>query len=119
MPAVGVRDVNSHEFVKAYAAHLKRSGKLSVPKWVDVVKTGKHKELAPYDPNWFYLRCAAIARHVYLRKGVGVGALMKRYGGAQRRGSRPNRYVKGSGSIARASLQALERINVLEKDTKG
>lgn len=33
-----------------------RSGKLKVPDWVDLVKLGKHKELAPSDENWFYIR---------------------------------------------------------------
>lgn len=33
-----------------------RSGKLKVPEWVDTVKLAKHKELAPYDENWFYTR---------------------------------------------------------------
>jgi len=32
------------------------SGKLEIPKWVDIVKTGTYKELAPYDPDWFYVR---------------------------------------------------------------
>lgn len=31
-------------------------GKLKVPEWVDTVKLAKHKELAPYDENWFYTR---------------------------------------------------------------
>ena len=26
------------------------TGKLEIPTWVDLVKTGTHKELAPYDP---------------------------------------------------------------------
>ncbi len=33
-----------------------RSGKLKVPDWVDIVKLAKHKELAPCDENWFYIR---------------------------------------------------------------
>lgn len=33
-----------------------RSGKLKVPDWVDIVKLAKHKELAPCDDNWFYIR---------------------------------------------------------------
>jgi small subunit ribosomal protein S19e len=48
------------EFVKAYAAYLKRTGKLEVPKWVDIVKTGTYKELAPYDPDWFYIHAGKI-----------------------------------------------------------
>jgi len=38
------------------AAHLKKGGKLKVPEWVDLVKTAKSKELAPYDPDWYYIR---------------------------------------------------------------
>ena len=33
-----------------------RSGKLKVPEWADVVKLGIHKELAPYDEDWFFTR---------------------------------------------------------------
>eukprot|EP00966_Prymnesium_polylepis_P019692 454071-Prymnesium_polylepis.1 len=68
---VTVKDVASHDFVIAYAAHLKRIGKIEVPKWADLVKTATHKELAPYDPDWYYIRAAAIARRVYLRAGTG------------------------------------------------
>ena len=51
---------NSAEaFIAAYASHLKRSGKLEVPVWVDLVKTGAYKELAPYDPDWYYVRAGA------------------------------------------------------------
>lgn len=46
-------------FIAAYASHLKRSGKLEVPTWVDIVKTGHFKELAPYDPDWYYIRAGA------------------------------------------------------------
>ena len=50
------RICSAHEFIVAYASHLKRSGKLEVPVWVDLVKTGSFKELAPYDPDWYYVR---------------------------------------------------------------
>ena len=71
---VTVKDVAAQDFVIAYAAHLKRIGKIEVPKWADLVKTGTTRELAPYDPDWYYMRAAAIARRVYLRGGIGVGA---------------------------------------------
>merc|ERR1711872_357315 len=61
---VTVKDVNAHAFVKALGAFLKKSGNLKVPDWVDLVKTGKHKELTPYDPDWYYIRAASVARHV-------------------------------------------------------
>lgn len=118
MPGVTVKDVDAHAFIKAYAAYLKRTGKLEVPKWVDLVKTGTYKELAPYDQDWFYVRAASVARHIYLRKGVGVGGLRKNYGGRLNRGSRPHHNSLGSGSVVRKVMQALEKIKVLEMDEK-
>jgi small subunit ribosomal protein S19e len=56
MHGTTVKDVNSHDFIKAYAAYLKRTGKLEIPKWVDVVKTGTYKEMPPQDVDWFYIR---------------------------------------------------------------
>ncbi|TPX51463.1 hypothetical protein SeLEV6574_g00270 [Synchytrium endobioticum] len=119
MPGTNVRDVNPHAFVKAYAAYLKRTGKLEVPKWVDLAKTASHKELAPYDPDWFYTRAASVARCVYVRGVVGVGALTKLKSGSKNRGSRPHFSQKSSGSVARKVLQALEKIKVLEKNPSG
>ncbi|TPX72672.1 hypothetical protein SpCBS45565_g00205 [Spizellomyces sp. 'palustris'] len=116
---VTVKDVSAHDFVKAYAAYLKRTGKLEVPKWVDLVKTGTYKELAPYDQDWYYIRAASVARHVYLRNGVGVGGLKKNYGGRQNRGNRPHHHSNSSGSIARKVMQSLEKIKVLEMDPNG
>ena len=51
--------LSAEAFIAAYASHLKRSGKLEVPTWVDIVKTGAYKELAPYDPDWYYVRAGA------------------------------------------------------------
>merc|ERR1712025_1211314 len=80
MPSVCVKDVDQQEFVKAFAEFLKNSGKVKVPEWADIVKTATHKELAPYDPDWFYVRCASLARHLYMRGNAGVGAFRKVYG---------------------------------------
>jgi small subunit ribosomal protein S19e len=87
---------------------------LDVPSWADLVKTSNGRELAPYNEDWFYVRCgarpaglfslyaapprhfaltvhahraAALARHLYLRGGVGIGALRKVYGGIKGRGN--------------------------------
>ena len=59
---VTVRDVSSTAFIEAYAEVLKNNDKFVVPKWADLVKTGVHKELAPYDPDWYFVRAASIAR---------------------------------------------------------
>ncbi|CAI5939709.1 unnamed protein product [Closterium sp. NIES-65] len=114
-----VKDVSPHAFVKAYAAHLKRTGKVEVPTWADIVKTGTYKELAPYDPDWYYIRAASMARKVYLKPGVGVGAFKKIYGGPKNNGSRPSHFCRSSGSVARHVLQQLESIGIVEQDANG
>ncbi|KAJ6559241.1 ribosomal protein S19e [Mycena vulgaris] len=115
----GVRDISAEAFITAYASHLKRSGKLEVPTWVDLVKTGSFKELAPYDPDWYYVRAAAVARHIYLRKDVGIGALTKLHGGRNRRGNRPSHHADSSASVQRKVCQSLEKIGVLEQSDNG
>jgi hypothetical protein len=98
---VTVRDVEPAKFISAYADVLKNNDKFIVPKWVDLVKTGVGKELAPYDPDWYHIRAgniyccylcfhvviffmvsfvAAIIRKIYLRPGSGVGSLSKKFG---------------------------------------
>ncbi|MEE6516103.1 hypothetical protein FKM82_025354 [Ascaphus truei] len=119
MPGVTVKDVNQQEFVRALSAFLKKSGKLKVPDWVDTVKLAKHKELAPYDENWFYTRAASTVRHLYLRGGAGVGSMTKIYGGRQRNGVMPSHFSRGSKSVARRVLQALESLKMVEKDPNG
>ena len=54
---------------------------MKFPEWVDVVKTASSKELAPYDQDWYYTRCASLARHIYIRAPVGVSTVCKIYGG--------------------------------------
>ncbi|KAJ2230014.1 Protein component of the small (40S) ribosomal subunit [Coemansia sp. RSA 1722] len=116
---VTVKDVNAQAFIKAYAAHLKKSGKLEVPAWTEYAKTGSYKELCPQDPDWFYVRAASVARKIYIRGGLGVGALARSQGGAQRRGSRPNHHADASTNVARKVLQGLEKLGLVEKHTEG
>lgn len=95
-----------------------RSGKLPIPTKldIDIVKTGLFKELAPFDPDWYYVRCAAIARHLYLRSPSGVGSLRRVFGGRYRRGVRPSHFCKASGTVLRKALQSLEALKWVEKD---
>ena len=53
---VTVRDVAAPAFIDAYAEVLKNNDKFRVPKWTDTVKSGVHKELAPYNPDWYFIR---------------------------------------------------------------
>ena len=64
----------------------------------------------------YYVRAASIARHIYMRKTVGVGRLRKVHGSQKNRGSRPSHHVDASGSVDRKAMQSLEKIGVLEQD---
>jgi len=114
-----VKDVNQQQFVTAFAAHLKKSGKLVVPEFCDIIKTAKFKELSPYESDWFYTRCASTIRHLYIRGSAGVKTFQKVYGGRQRRGTKPSHFCLSSKSLARKVFQALENINLLEMDESG
>ncbi|XP_028122898.1 40S ribosomal protein S19-3-like [Camellia sinensis] len=117
--AKSVKDVSPHEFVKAYSAHLKRSGKIDIVWVLDIVKTGRFKELAPYDPDWYYIRASSMSRKIYLRQGLGVGAFQRIYGGSKRNGSCPPHFCKSSGAVARHILQQLQMMNIIDIDVKG
>eukprot|EP01063_Lacrimia_lanifica_P014153 TRINITY_DN207_c0_g4_i1.p1 TRINITY_DN207_c0_g4~~TRINITY_DN207_c0_g4_i1.p1 ORF type:complete len:143 (+),score=68.44 TRINITY_DN207_c0_g4_i1:56-484(+) len=117
--SITLKDVEGKDFVKAYAAQLKKQGKLTVPKWVDIAKTGIQCELAPQNPDWFYIRVASVARQVYFRPGSGIGGLRKRYGGAYQKKCVRAHFMKASGGVIRNALQALEDLGVLEKRPDG
>ncbi|KAL1505801.1 hypothetical protein ABEB36_005278 [Hypothenemus hampei] len=119
MPSVTLKDVDQHKFVKAFAQFLKKTGKLRVPEWVDLVKTSRAKELAPYDPDWYYIRCAAVLRHAYIRSPLGVGSVMKIFGTRKRNGTKPSHFCRSAGNIARKSLQSLEALKLIEKSPDG
>merc|ERR1711957_239926 len=113
------KDVDPPAFIKAFAEHLKRQGRFEIPKWSDVVKTSKHKELPPLDPDWLYVRPASMVRKIYIRGGIGVGGFRKVYGGQKRRGTQKKIYVKGSGKIIRYCLQQLEEMGLVEQEEDG
>mmetsp|Transcript_28756 Transcript_28756/g.92398 ORF Transcript_28756/g.92398 Transcript_28756/m.92398 type:complete len:162 (-) Transcript_28756:19-504(-) len=114
-----VKDVEADKFIVAFAQHLKRQGRFEIPKWADVVKTSRSKELPPSDPDWLYVRTASMVRKVYIRAGTGVGGFRKVYGGQQRRGTQTKHFCKSSGKVARYVLQQLEEMGLVEQDENG
>jgi len=66
-----------------------------------------------------YPIAAAVARHIYLRKDVGIGALAKLHGGRNRRGNRPSHHGDASSSVQRKICQSLEKLGVLEQGPNG
>jgi len=113
-----VKDVAAGDFIQAYAEQLKKSNKIRVPEWTELVKTAHFKEMAPYDADWLYVRAAALARKVYLRQNLGLSAFKKFYGGKANFGTSREHFRTASGKIIRYCLQELERNGVVERDSE-
>lgn len=116
---ITVFDVEPNKLIKGVAEKLKQDGKVTPPEWIIYVKTGPHRERVPQDDDFWYIRCAAILRALYIDGPMGVSVLRERFGGKP--GSRSGRMhaTKSGGSIIRKALQQLEAANLITKDKKG
>ena len=113
---VNALEVPADLLIKRVAEKLKQYEQIKPPVWAYFAKTGVHKEKPPEDPDWWYKRAASILRKLY-KSGdpIGVGTFRTIYGGRQNRGSAPEHFRKGSGSIPRKILQQLEQAGLVEK----
>ena len=116
---ITIKDVDAHEFVKRYATHLKKQGKISLPELVDLMKTSVSRELAPYDEDWYFIRCASLARRLYVRQGTGVGAFSKVYGAKKGMGTLPGHFCRSSRDVICGCLKQPQKIGVLEAMPEG
>ncbi len=116
---VSIREVDAKEFIEALKEELKKIKELEPPKWVGVVKSGRHKERPPEQEDFWYIRAASILRRIALEGSVGVSRLRSFYGGRKRRGHKPAKFYKAGGAIIRKILQKLEQAKLVEKGSKG
>lgn len=114
-----VYDVPPDHIIRRVAEELKKRKEIVPPAWAAFAKTGVHKEMPPEDPDWWFTRAAAVLRRVYVDGPLGVERMRSFYGGNKNRGSRPNAFRKGSGSILRKSLQQLEAAGLIIHDKTG
>ena len=110
-----VFDVPADLLIEKVAEEFKNNEKINSPAWSNFVKTGVHKERKPENADWWYVRTASIIRRVYMDGPVGVMSLRTFYGGKKDRGVRPEKFMKGSGSIIRTALHQLEDAGYVEK----
>ncbi|PWB85307.1 30S ribosomal protein S19e [Methanobrevibacter thaueri] len=110
-----VFDVPADLLIEKVAEEFKNNDKIESPVWSNFVRTGVHKERKPENPDWWFVRAASIIRRVYIDGPVGVESLRTFYGGKKDRGVRPEKFMKGSGSIIRTALHQLEDAGYVEK----
>lgn len=112
-------DVPADSLISALSKELKENDKINEPNWAKFVKTGVHKERRPENPDWWYVRTAALLRRVYVDGPVGIRRLQTKYGGSKDRGTNPEKFRRGSGSIIRTALQQLEEAGYVEQTIDG
>lgn len=114
-----IYDVPAEMLINNLAQKLKTEEKAKPPEWATFAKTGAHKELAPDNADWWYVRCASILRRVYIDGPVGISRLRSFYGGRHRNGVTGIHFSKGSGSVAREALQQLEKSGLVKTQKVG
>ena len=102
-------DVPTKELIDEVAKKLQNDKSIVLPEENMYVRTGIHKENPPTNKDWWYVRCAAILRKIYIKNNIGIEHLRAEYGGRKNRGSKPSKARSGSGSIARRAVQQLEK----------
>jgi len=116
---MSIYDVYPNDLIEKVAEELKNIDSVKPLVWTGFVKTGAHKERAPANNGWWYIRAAAILRSVCILGPVGVSKLRTKYGGRKRRGHKPPKFRKGSGSIIRKIFQQLEKAGLIKFAEKG
>ena len=111
--------VNPNSLIEQAAQELKKQKLVQPPEWSSFVKTGHHKDRLPDNPDWWFMRSAAILRSIAKLGPVGTQKLRTKYGGKKNRGHKPERFYVASGSIIRKILQQLETSGLIHQATKG
>ena len=107
-------DVPASVILPKLASELRARQAVTPPSWATFVKTGVHKQRAPVQSDWWYLRSASVLRKIYLHGHVGVARLSADYGGKRDRGSAPYHASTGSRAVLREIVQQLERAGLVQ-----
>jgi small subunit ribosomal protein S19e len=112
-------DVPAQKLLPRLAEELKKIETIKAPEWAAFAKTGRHREKSPVNEDWWAVRSAAVLRKIYIEGPIGSTRIAEAFGGKADRGSKPNKAVRGSRSIARRTIQQLEKSQLVQKDKDG
>lgn len=102
-------------FIEKLAKYIRENvDEVDPPTWASIVKTGRHAEKQPQNPNWWYIRCASILRKIYVHGPIGIERLRAEYGGRKEFGVKPAHATKSGGAIIRKALRQLEIAGLIE-----
>lgn len=109
-----IYDVPAADLIQLVADELRGLPEIVPPNWAPFVKTGVDRELPPDNPNWWYIRAAAVLRKIYISGPYGTRRLKSKFGGKKNRGVKQEKTRSGSGSIIRKILQQLEKAKLVK-----
>jgi small subunit ribosomal protein S19e len=107
-------DVPPSVLLPQLATELRNRQAVAPPPWATFVKTGVHKQRAPVQTDWWYLRSASVLRKIYVRGHVGIARLSAEYGGKRDRGSAPYHAHSGSRAVLREIVHQLEKAGLVQ-----
>lgn len=108
------QDVPPSVLLPRLATELRTRGVVTPPPWSTFAKTGVHKQRAPTQTDWWYLRSASVLRKIYLKGNVGIERLSSEYGGKRDRGSAPYHARNGSRAVLREIVHQLEKAGLVQ-----
>lgn len=117
-----IKEVPPQKLISKLADELKKIESIKPPPQAAFIKSGVCAERPPAQPDFWYLRSAAILRRIALKGPVGVQRLRTVFGGRKRRGHKPAHHRPAGGKFIRLMLQQLESagfISKVEKPRKG
>jgi len=110
-----VFDVPADRLIAGAVAKMKEMPEIKAPAWMAFAKSGAHRERAPEQPDFWYLRCSSLLRRIYMDGPVGVSEFRRHYGGAKQHTVQRAHKKRAGGSIIRKALQQLEKAGLVEK----
>lgn len=108
-------DYEAGELISRAAEELKNFSSIKMPDWAKFVKTGRHAERPPDNPDWWFIRAAALLRKIYTKGPIGISKLRVLYGGKKNRGVKREHFYRAGGKIIRVILQQLENEGLVRK----
>lgn len=107
--------IPSQTLIQKLAERLQADSLVTPPDWSAWVKTAHSKEDMPGNPDWYYIRAAAVLRKLYIKGPAGVKKLRKLFGTQKNRGSKPGKTSLAGGAIIRDIVQQLEKHGLISK----
>ena len=107
------------EFFKLCEKEIFEKMNISIPKWINYVKTGVGKERIPDSINFGKIRLFSIFRKLGKEKTMGIKKLSKKYSHKKNRGVKKNIKRNGGRKILRVLCNILEEKKLITKNKKG